>query len=122
MSNDVDNVTVTSSLPPYINFKNIILPENSNLTYNENSGELLWRAGQIPAGTGFLHPAIQVAFQIGLVATEDQIGMAPMLIEESAVSGKDTFTGVELSGIAPRITTDLPDDTRITFVQKKVAP
>jgi len=45
-----------------------------------------------------------------------------MLIEESAVSGKDTFTGVELSGIAPRITTDLPDDTRITFVQKKVAP
>src|SRR3989344_3636360 len=121
MSNDVDNVTVTSSLPPYINFKNIILPENSNLTYNENSGELLWRAGKIPAGTGFLHPAIQVAFQIGLVATEDQIGMAPMLIEESAVSGKDTFTGVELSGIAPRITTDLPEDTRITFVQKKEA-
>ena len=122
MSNDVDNVTVISSLPPYINFKNIILPANSNLTYNQNSGELEWRAGRVQAGTGFLHPAMQVSFQIGLVATEDQIDSAPILIEESKVSGKDSFTGVELSGSAPRITTDLPDDPRITFAQKKVAP
>src|SRR3989344_3381562 len=122
MSNDVDNVTVISSLPPYINFKNIILPANSNLTYNENSGELEWRAGSVQAGTGFLRPSMQVSFQIGLVATEDQIDSAPILIEESKVSGKDGFTGVELSGTAPRITTDLPDDPRITFSQKKVAP
>ncbi|KKT41713.1 MAG: hypothetical protein UW30_C0005G0027 [Candidatus Giovannonibacteria bacterium GW2011_GWA2_44_13b] len=122
MSNDVDNVVAVSSLPPYINFKNVILPANSNLTYNENSGELEWRAGRVQAGTGFLYPAMQVSFQIGLVATQDQIDSAPVLIEESKVFGKDTFTGVELSGTAPLITTDLPDDSRITSSQKKVAP
>ncbi|MDO8522979.1 MAG: hypothetical protein Q7S12_01675 [bacterium] len=122
MVNDVDNVVVTSSLPPYINFKNIFVPANSNLTYDQNTGELQWKLGRVPAGTGFLTPAMQISFHVGLVPGEDQVGTAPILVTDAKVTGKDNFTGVDLSSLAPKKTIDLQDDPRAGFQQKKVAP
>lgn len=122
MVNDADNVAVTSSLPPYMIFKNIIIPANSNFTYDDNTGELKWKLGRVPAGTGFLSPALQVSFQVGIVPTEDQIGSAPVILNETEATGKDNYTAVDISSTAQKETTDLQDDPRISSELKKVAP
>ncbi len=122
MVNDVDNVAVTSSLPPYMNFKNIFVPPNSDLTYDRDTGELLWKLGRVSAGTGFLTPATQISFQIGLVPGENQVGSSPMIIGESKVTGKDSFTDAILNSVAPKKTTDIQDDPKATYQQKRVAP
>ena len=122
MSNDLDGVVVKSTLPPYINFKNVISPADTNVIFNKNTGEIEWRAGRILAGTGFLRPALQIVFQIGFVPSEDQIGFAPILINETEATGRDTFTDQTISSKDAAITTDLPDDPSVGFNQKKVVP
>lgn len=122
MANDLDNVTVKSSLPPYINFKNVISPADANISFDKNSGEITWHAGRVFAGTGFLSPAMQAAFQINLTPSVNQIDTSPVLINQTQVTGHDTFTDKILTSQDSQITTDLPDDPSIGFNQKKVVP
>ena len=120
MSNDIDNVVVKSSLPPYINFKNAIMPADADISFDKASNEVIWRAGRISAGIGFLRPAIQVAFQIGLTPSQNQLDTAPVILNATEVSGRDTYTDQILNSSDDQISTDLSDDPNIGFSQKKV--
>lgn len=120
MVNDLSGVVVKSSLPPYMSFKNVVQPADADISFDKASGEIIWRAGRVLAGTGFLRPAPQVAFQIGLTPSQNQIGEAPLLINAVEASGRDTFTDQTLTSRDDQISTDLPDDPNITFNQKKV--
>lgn len=122
MVNDLDGVVVKSSLPPYMSFKNIVSPGDANLSFDKASGEIAWKTGRILAGTGFLRPAAQVAFQVGLTPSPNQADTFPTIINEVLASGRDTFTNQTLSSSDEHITTDLPDDPAVTSNQKKVAP
>ena len=120
MVNDLDGVVVKSTLPPYMSFKNVIQPADANISFEKVSGEIVWRAGRVPAGTGFLRPALEAAFQVGLIPSQNQIGSSPTIINAAEVSGRDTFTNQTLSARDDPISTDLPDDPSVTFNQKKV--
>lgn len=120
MMNDLDGVKVKASLPPYVNFKGIANPADTDMVFDKNSGEIEWRVGRVLAGIGFLRPALQIAFQIGVSPATPQIGTAPTIINESEVSGRDTFTDQILTSRDSAITTDLPDDPSVSFSQKKV--
>lgn len=120
MVNDLSGVIVKSSLPPYMSFKNVIQPADADISFDKASGEIIWRAGRVLAGTGFLRPALQVAFQVGLTPSQNQVGEAPALINSVEASGRDTFTDQTLTSRDDQISTDLPDDPNITFNQKRV--
>ena len=120
MVNDLDGVVVKSSLPPYMNFKNVIQPADADMSFDKSSGEIIWRAGRVLAGTGFLRPALQAAFQVGLLPSQNQVGSSPVIINATETSGRDTFTNQTLSSRDDQITIELPDDPNITFNQKKV--
>ena len=122
MANDVENSIVKSSLPPYIDFKNVIMPADADISFNKASNEIIWKVGRIPAGIGFLRPAMQVAFQIGLTPSQNQADTAPAILNAAEISGRDTFTDQILSSSDGQISTDLPDDPNIGFSQKKVVP
>src|SRR3989344_517790 len=122
MVNDLDNVVVKSSMPPYMSFKNAVAPGDADVSFDKASGEIIWRAGRVLAGTGFLRPATQVAFQVGLTPSPNQADTVPVIINEVSASGRDTFTNQTLSSSDERITTDLPDDPNVTLNQKKVVP
>lgn len=122
MVNDIDNVVVKSALPPYVEFKEIVSPADANIVFNKNSGEIEWRVGRVAAGTGFLRPALQVSFQIGIIPSSDQIGSAPVLIKKSEAKARDIFTNTQLSSSDEDMTIDLPDDPSILFNQRKVVP
>lgn len=120
MSNDVNNVVVSASLPPYIKFKNVMNPSNANIKYDENSGSVMWNVGKVPAGTGFLRPALQVAFQVGLKPLPIQIGQSPDLISRSQAVGVDAFTNESFNLLGDAVTTEMNDDSSVGDTQKKV--
>lgn len=115
MVNDVDGVVIKSILPPYMNFKEIISPADANVVFNANTGEIEWRVGKIFAGTGFLRPALQIAFQVGLIPSESQINKSPELADSASVEGRDTFTNSRLTAQADRVTTELRNDPGIKY-------
>lgn len=120
MSNDVDGVVVRSSLPPYMTFKNVISPDGAGITFEESSGFITWRVGKVPAGTGFVRPALQAAFQVGLTPLPIQAGTEPVLLRASSASGRDAFTNQEFRLTSPEITTALRDDPNVTGQQRQV--
>ena len=122
MSNDLDQAEVKLSLPPNVNFKEIISPADADVKFDSSSGNVVWRVGRVPAGTGFLNPALQVAFQVGLTPASNQIGQTPVIINETEASAKDTFTDQALASRDVAITTDLPDDSALSINQKRVVP
>lgn len=122
MTNDLGGIVVKSSFPPYVNFKEIVSPADANIVFNRNSGEIEWRVGALPAGTGFLRPALQVAFQVGLIPAQNQIGSAPIIINLSEATGRDTYTEQTLSSQDGHITTELPDDPNASFDKRVVVP
>ncbi len=94
--NDVSSVTVKSSLPSYVRFLKNISPPDSNLTFDERTGEIVWNVGLIQAGTSILRKAKEVSFQIGLIPNLSQIGSSPDLISDTKLDGHDNFTNISL--------------------------
>ncbi len=122
MSNDLDQAEVKLSLPPNVSFKEAISPADADIKFDSSSGNIVWRVGRVPAGTGFLNPALQVAFQVGLTPASNQIGQTPVIINETEASARDTFTDQTLISKDGAITTDLPDDPALSINQKRVVP
>jgi hypothetical protein len=115
-SNDLENVRVTAILPEGIEWRNVYttLNKGTTLEYNERTKQIVWNIDKIPAATGFLIPAYELVFQIALRPSITQVGTSPVLIDESRLEGKDTFTGEVLEAFSPAIATDLPDDLTVT--------
>jgi len=121
MVNDVDGVVVKSVLPPYVNFKDTVSPADANVVFNSNTGEVEWRVGKVFAGTGFLRPALQIAFQVGVIPSESQVRTSPPLIAGTKAEGRDTFTNTTLSAESESVTTEIRNDPGIQIGQGSVA-
>jgi hypothetical protein len=116
-SNNADNVVISSSLPAYISWEGKVSPEGEDLTYDSATGKLAWNVGKVLAGTGVIRAARQVAFQIGIVPSLDQVGAAPVLVDDIVVEGKDLFTGTRLKSIVRFMDTSFYNDTRLNYDQ-----
>lgn len=116
-SDDLTNVKVSAYLPPHVQWMNNIRPSNANLSYNSQSGQVVWSIGNLSAGVGMILPAEEVAFQVGITPSSAHIGNLMELIGQSAVSGHDSFVNSELTVRDKTIDTNLPDDPRIDWKQ-----
>ncbi len=113
-ANDLSNVKVKAFLPPNVQWKNKIVPANSDLKYNSQTGELIWQVGDLPSATGILLPVKQVAFQIAIIPSLAHLDSTMELIGQSTVTGYDNFVNSDLSDLGKIIDTDLPDDLSIS--------
>lgn len=111
-SNDLENVVVEGFLPNYVIWENKFAPTSENLIYDKISGKVRWQIDRLTAGTGIFSPARQIAFQISIIPSPDQIGSILDLLLDTKVNGKDMFTGQELTQLDrdKKITTDLRND------------
>lgn len=109
-SNDIDNARIEASLPPSAAWEGKISPANANITYERSSGKVVWNIGKIPAGTGFVMPALQAAFQISIVPGFADVGNAIDLILVSIFAGNDSFTNTTVSKTTDKKTTYLLED------------
>ena len=111
--NDVKNVKVKAVLPPEVKLTGEIFPENSRLTFDSESREIVWEAGDLEPGKGVLNQAPNVSFQVSLTPEFYQKGQVPLLVNTAKISGEDSWTGIILEATSPAINTALPDDPTI---------
>lgn len=112
-SNDAENAKVRAVLPEGVSLTGRIFPEDSHLTYDEASREVLWNIGDISAGTGTFSDALEIAFQIQLAPSVSQRGAILPLMGTAVITGDDRFTDREISGSDGAVDTRLPDDSSI---------
>jgi len=109
-SNKIEGAEVRASIPLYVTFLNNIYPSGESVSFDSQSGEILWNIGSIPAGIGLTGPAKEVSFQVSLLPSVTQVGDAPTIISESVLRGLDTFTRVTLEDRTPSLSTILLQD------------
>jgi len=119
-SNNVEGVRVEAILPSYVEWLNKFKPASTNFQYDNLNRRVVWDIGTLPAATGVLSPAKYVAFQVGLTPSAPQINQVANLINQSLITGKDSFTGVDLRTTDAQIGSDLPDDSTITWDKGRV--
>lgn len=112
--NNVSNVTVKAVLPPNVQLTGKIFPEDSHITYDSQSREIVWAVGDMTAGQGVSTPPPNVSFQVALTPDGSQVGQTPDLVEPAQISGQDTWTGDTVSTTLPALNTSLPNDPSVS--------
>jgi hypothetical protein len=113
VTNPLNNLTggmVTAILPPYIKWLGTISPSSEKVDYDAGTGKVVWTVGNISSGAGTVASAREVSFQISLMPSVDQIGMALGLLSESMLSAKDSFTLTNVSDSFSGLSTRLSND------------
>jgi uncharacterized repeat protein (TIGR01451 family) len=98
LTNDVSGVAFRANLPENVTWTGKKNTTNGELTYNERTKEIIWNVDNIPANTGLLRPLYRAVFQIGITPAINQVGQIPQLLGKINYTGKDDFTGIDLSG------------------------
>lgn len=114
--NDVQNVKVKATLPKNVKLTGKIFPEEETekFTFDSQSREIVWSAGDLKVAQGILSPAPNIAFQIALTPDSVQIGQTPEIIGQAKLEGEDSWTKETLREAASNINTTLPDAPAIT--------
>ena len=119
--NDVVNAKVRAQLQQGVSLTGKIFPEDSTLTFDQVSREVVWEVGDLKAGKGVHDPVSSVAFQIQFTPLAFQRGEAAQLIGEARITGEDVYTESLLSATDTPIDTTLPDDDTVTL-QMSIIP
>ncbi len=122
LSSALRGARMHATLPPYARWTGNIFPNTASLIYNEISGDVVWEAEDIPAGTGVETPAKEVAFQVALTPSLGHVGKAPAIISSASFSAEDTFTAYRISGTLTAPTTRLLIDPNFNTNQSNVVP
>jgi hypothetical protein len=109
-SNNITGAKVTATLPPNVSWKGVTIPTDANITYNPTGGVVTWLAGTIPKNADIGSGAKQVAFQISLKPSANQLGKVPELVSTADITGLDSFTGATIKTSAGAVTTRISGD------------
>lgn len=108
---DLSNVKVSATLPSYMKWSAVSVPQSEKISYNPIGGQILWEAGTVRAGTGFSGSPREVSFQVSLIPSSSQVGSSPILVTEAVASGDDAFAGLTIQASAKTpVTTTLSTD------------
>lgn len=121
-TNAIEHAEFRARVPPAVRWVGATYPSDAAVTYDAASGEVRWRIGRLPAGTGVISPALTAAFQVSIVPSGADAHKTPLLVSEATFSGKDSFTGEDISGRIDALTTELHDDTATQQSDWIVAP
>ncbi len=112
-SNDLENVVVKAFLPPHSEWAGLAVPISERVNYDDQTGEIVWQVGDLPAGTGIVLPVRTVAFQVSIIPSQAQVGGSVELVGRTEIEGEDVFVGSKISSSDNSIDTRLPDDATI---------
>lgn len=82
--NNVEGVILKAVLAPNVYFENKIWPENSKISYDQQTREVTCLIGPLEAGAGFLKEEAKCAFQVSVI---------PELAENTLITGSVDITG-----------------------------
>lgn len=110
-SSRVTNVKVRATLPSYVDWTDEVSPANQSVTHNPSNREVLWNVGNIEPYVGLSSAPKQVYFQVRLNTSGSQSGTIPRILLDSVITGKDSFTGLDLSKSTGPVSTRLNLDS-----------
>ncbi len=105
--NDVDGIEVSAKVPPNVEWTGRVYPQDANITYDPNTGIILWKPGKVFAGTGILISPARVDFQLAFTPALVHIGQVINLVSGAALEATDTFTGTKMERQVSSVNTDL---------------
>ncbi len=108
--NVVGNVKVSTVLSPNIKWTGNINPLGEKVTYNQDTGEVVWNIGNMKAETGIRNPARTLSFQVSVIPSVSQIGQNINLLNESIITGLDYFSGETINETRDPVTTEIISD------------
>jgi len=114
--NDIKNCQMRAVLPTNVNLvggKFFPAEQMDKFTFDQQSRELIWQIGDLPAGTGVTTAPPLISFQVVLIPDPSQRGRPADLIGPAKVTGEDQWTGNLLEFSAPGLNTLLPDDPSV---------
>ena len=107
----MQNVTVRGVLAPEVNFVAVLFPEDEPIIWDQNTRELRWNIGDLPAGIGIKSEPRELSFRISFIPSFQDIDKFVPLVLSAKVTGRDVFTSVMREFEVDEVTTQLPDDT-----------
>lgn len=114
-SNNLRDIEISAAIPNYVKWLGKIYPDSKSgqISYDNETGKIIWKIPNLKAGVGFTYPAEELSFQISFLPFEGQIEKMPVLIGDAVVTAYDDFTGVKLQNIKPEINSGLNDNGEI---------
>ncbi len=109
-SNAVGNAQVTTTLPAYVKWLGNVSPSTENISYDQNSGKVTWQVGNVGTYTLNSQGRREVAFQVSVTPAVNQVGQPVTLINQSTLTGLDSFTGSTLTSNQEYLTTRFSTD------------
>jgi hypothetical protein len=93
--NDIENAKMITVLPESVTFLGKTYPEGTEITYDENTSEVVCNIGSLPAGSGIIKDAKICAFQISV--QPELADEAIILLGSAQLSGVDQWTNKTLT-------------------------
>jgi hypothetical protein len=110
-TNDLKNTTVTAVLPQGVSWKAETSPGTEKISYNPDNRTITWNLSNVPAGVGFNYSPKAVSFKVGLTPSLNQVGSAPLLVNQIGAIATDSYTNTSIETTAPSISTVYGDAT-----------
>lgn len=113
-ANSVSKAEIRAKIPSWIKWKGVISPSGESITYDQNTREIVWKAGRVNRGAGLTTSAREASFQVGFTPSLSQLGNAPGLLGESVLTAHDDFANVDLRTTKSALTTRLNNDNSVS--------
>ncbi|MDP3778804.1 MAG: hypothetical protein Q8R30_01995 [bacterium] len=114
-TNDIANSQVVATLPPNVIWEGLTRADGSSITFDVASGQVRWNIGNLAAGAGVRAPTRTGAFQVSITPSEVDRGKSVILVNESRLTGTDSFTNTSVDQKIKAIDTELRFDPTAKF-------
>ncbi len=81
--------------------------------FDDKNNQVVWQIDKLPANEGVIDDPVEIVFQLEATPSSDLVGKYMPLISDTAIKGTASFTGLDVTGSAPAVTTALPDDATV---------
>lgn len=109
--NNVSGAKVVAKLPTYITWKSLTSPSSEKISFDSITGDVVWDLGAVSSETGFSKPKREVAFQVGLKPSANQINTIPALLGDQTLTGKDDYSDAQVTDKRNPLTAKLVEDS-----------
>ncbi|MBI2426991.1 MAG: hypothetical protein HYV34_04025 [Candidatus Kerfeldbacteria bacterium] len=110
-TNDVEDAVVQARLPENTLYGGRgSVTTGSALTFDPETRVVTWKVGRVPSLTGTVFSNAIASFDVSVTPLESDLGSRLLLIEETTLVAKDTFTDTTVNNKFGRVTSDLEND------------
>lgn len=112
-ANNISKAQVRATLPPWVRFVGPFSPSTEDLSYDASIKQIVWNIGGIPRGTNITGAGKEVSFQIEITPSLSQVGTAPVIINDTVLTGHDDFANVDVRVNKSSLDTRLLNDSNL---------